>query len=412
MTMISGLRFALFVFWLLSFPMNGRLLQLSPTADLSTFLVPHILSLFLAARFLTLAKAPWLWRGAPLVCVAATLSLLRPADSAWLVSLIGAAAALVCLQVCNDLHQDQRPVLSAGVGLIVGNILLAVWQAADLSIQGQILCVALAMFLLVWPRPQSSAGLFSGQLSPYLISLFIFHLVCGIMYGFVAPRFAVVSPLPGLELGFYLAAVLVGIVAQKRGTDRLFVAAIALAMLAFAVLMTDRAWSIVAGMFLLQAASGCSDMFVLTWLLRRGGGVREFGFALGAVCLGILCGNWLAHPEHNAIQGVALAGNLALSLALLSLFYFKYQEMKHLSDRSEPIVLTETTTSRTVPPQLASQLSEQEFKVLELVVQGQTYRDVAVALGITESTVKTYMKRIREKTGAGSKKDLLLLLED
>jgi two-component system, NarL family, nitrate/nitrite response regulator NarL len=48
-------------------------------------------------------------------------------------------------------------------------------------------------------------------------------------------------------------------------------------------------------------------------------------------------------------------------------------------------------------------LSKRELEVLELLVHGHTYADVAAALGIAEGTVQTYVKRIYEKLDAGTR---------
>ncbi len=55
-------------------------------------------------------------------------------------------------------------------------------------------------------------------------------------------------------------------------------------------------------------------------------------------------------------------------------------------------------------------LSAQEIAVIELVLQGKKFREVAVELSISESLVKTYMKRVCEKTGVKSKDGLIALL--
>lgn len=52
-------------------------------------------------------------------------------------------------------------------------------------------------------------------------------------------------------------------------------------------------------------------------------------------------------------------------------------------------------------------LSAKEKTVLLAIVQGKTYREPAVALGISESSVKTYAKRISEKLGVAGKDNLV-----
>lgn len=54
-------------------------------------------------------------------------------------------------------------------------------------------------------------------------------------------------------------------------------------------------------------------------------------------------------------------------------------------------------------------LSKRELEVLELLVHGHTYADVATALGIAEGTVQTYVKRIYEKMDVSTKAEAALL---
>jgi DNA-binding NarL/FixJ family response regulator len=54
-------------------------------------------------------------------------------------------------------------------------------------------------------------------------------------------------------------------------------------------------------------------------------------------------------------------------------------------------------------------LSKRELEVLQLLVHGHTYADVAQALGIAEGTVQTYVKRIYEKLDVSTKAEAALL---
>ncbi|BDG06911.1 response regulator [Anaeromyxobacter paludicola] len=54
-------------------------------------------------------------------------------------------------------------------------------------------------------------------------------------------------------------------------------------------------------------------------------------------------------------------------------------------------------------------LSKRELEVLQLLVRGHTYADVAQALGIAEGTVQTYVKRIYEKLDVSTKAEAALL---
>lgn len=66
-----------------------------------------------------------------------------------------------------------------------------------------------------------------------------------------------------------------------------------------------------------------------------------------------------------------------------------------------------------ISPQLASfllqdrpLLSERELQVLKLVAEGDTDQDIADQLGLSVSTVRSYLDRIRQKTGARRRSQL------
>jgi DNA-binding CsgD family transcriptional regulator len=56
---------------------------------------------------------------------------------------------------------------------------------------------------------------------------------------------------------------------------------------------------------------------------------------------------------------------------------------------------------------VASRLSPRERKVLELAAGGCHYREIAERMGISESSVKTYMRRVFEKNRVSGRKELM-----
>ncbi len=80
-----------------------------------------------------------------------------------------------------------------------------------------------------------------------------------------------------------------------------------------------------------------------------------------------------------------------------------------ISPRAAKVLLSEL---RNDPPDQRNNgpaLSKRELEVLELLVHGHTYSDVASALGIAEGTVQTYVKRIYEKMDVSTKAEAALL---
>ena len=58
-------------------------------------------------------------------------------------------------------------------------------------------------------------------------------------------------------------------------------------------------------------------------------------------------------------------------------------------------------------PTLVGQLSQREREVAELIVAGQTYREVGGQLFISAKTVEHHVARIRQRLGAGTRSDLM-----
>lgn len=83
-------------------------------------------------------------------------------------------------------------------------------------------------------------------------------------------------------------------------------------------------------------------------------------------------------------------------------------EAAPISPRAAKVLLSEL---RGDPPEQRTgpALSKRELEVLELLVHGHTYADVAQALGIAEGTVQTYVKRIYEKLDVSTKAEAALL---
>jgi DNA-binding NarL/FixJ family response regulator len=85
-------------------------------------------------------------------------------------------------------------------------------------------------------------------------------------------------------------------------------------------------------------------------------------------------------------------------------------EAAPISPRAAKVLLSELRgDAPDQKPSLGPALSKRELEVLQLLVHGHTYADVAQALGIAEGTVQTYVKRIYEKMDVSTKAEAALL---
>jgi len=67
------------------------------------------------------------------------------------------------------------------------------------------------------------------------------------------------------------------------------------------------------------------------------------------------------------------------------------------------------SVSRSHPDPNVEPLSEKEERLLELLAQGMTNRQIAAAMSLAEGTVKNYISRIMEKLHANTRTELALL---
>ena len=57
---------------------------------------------------------------------------------------------------------------------------------------------------------------------------------------------------------------------------------------------------------------------------------------------------------------------------------------------------------------LSCDLSDQELETLRLLCEGQTYAEIAAGMSVAESTVRTYINRMLEKTGYPNRNRLMV----
>lgn len=416
------LSFAAFVFWLLAVPMDGPLPAAVGITDTARFFLPtHVLSLSLFGLFLRPRHFKVLAPTGVVLTAALTLSLFfRPALAPYLLSLLGFIAAFVTISACTALQSAARPTLSAAGGLVGGNLgLLLLGLRPDATIW-HFLLTALPLLLILHRPAEATTTARREKLWHYLPLIFVYHVSSGLMYAFLFPAYQQAAIFPGLELFFYIAAALGAAWLTRNHRDLPLVCGIVLSMAAFALLQMGQSITVNLSMFAMQTGAGFVDLFLLAFLLPFPRPVRTFGLGLATLCLGIFSGQLISQLLGNLPQGVAMAGNLVLNLSLLSLYCIGRKQ--HQAEKA-PLVPThldppESPEPPAVVPQIQLPenirllLSQQEYLVLLRSLTGKTYRETASELTISESTVKTYMKRIHGKLGVSDRKELLKRLAD
>lgn len=402
-----ALAFAGFVFWLAAFPMAGPLLH--GRGDLLCFLLPHTLVLLLLAGLTRSGALRALTASGVLATAGLTWAFPWFADSAeWLLPLLGVVSAPLSLRVVVSLKAAPSPLAAALFGLVVGNVLVAAVEVLPVGDGMSFGLVGLVLLTsLLFPIPRDAARGDAAGVLFYLPFVFVFQLVSGLMYGFLFPAYGEQALFPGSELLFYMGGATAAAALIRSHSDLTLAAGVTLAMVAFALLVFGGgAVSINLSMYAMMTAAGVIDLFLLGYVLSFDNAVRAYGLGGGVLCAGILAGHLLSAQVGEAGADIGLVGSLVLNLAVLTLFVLGQRRQKQAlaepscpepGEGNEPLL----------PRPLAARLSEQERLVLQKVLAEKTYKEVARDLQISESSVKTYMRRICQKSGASSKRQLM-----
>lgn len=421
-SVLPAAAFGGFVAWLLALPMEGFLLAPHASPWLPYFLAPHVLSLFLCSRLSAPTVAAWSRVGAPLAVVASWAAATWPAAGAAALAGAGLGAGPLVVRLGLLLESAPRPPLAAAAGLAIGNLALLLLMVAPLP-RAAVLGLALTLPLVASgvrlpegpPAPPTAPERPSPRLRHFLPFVLVFHVVSGLFYGELMPAYGRLGLPPGLELPFYAGCAFASVRVAKIRTELAPSLAVLFALAAFATFALRAPAAIALSMFAMQGAAGFMDAFVLLLLLGEDRRVAALGLGLGTVCLGILGGSLLGAYVADGPRGVGALGNGALALAVLTLYLWAHRPAAPapaVAGPSGPAPVPEAGAVAAaprfaVPPGLRARLSPAERSVLELVIGGNVFREVAGLLAVSESTVKTHMKRIYEKAGVAGKKALL-----
>lgn len=250
----------------------------------------------------------------------------------------------------------------------------------------------------------------------YLPFILVFHVVSGLMYAVIYPAYQSHGLPGGVELPFYIAAVIGALFLVRTSREVPLVLGVLLGMAAFVMLQWETPEAVGLSLFFLQAGQGFVDLFLLAFLLSFPNPLRAFGFGLATLCLGIYGGQFLGEQMLSAAWPIAMFGHLFLNLAVLTLYLLNRRRSSDLAILSAAAKQTAIDNSDAVtsniPESFRLLLSEREYLVMSHSLNGSTYRDIAEKLDISESTVKTYMKRVCDKLGVQGRKGLAALFSD
>lgn len=424
MTLRASLPFVAFVVWLLSVPMEGFLLAtLGLDNAILSFLIPHVVALAFIGTALP-------WRMLSILAVvggiAAMISTVLithvPNGAHWFLAMAGVGSAFVCVKAGRILKRSPCVAVSAAVGLAAANLLLFAFMMVPIPDRIKSPAAAALLLIPILARPCSDDEADGeSSLAPFLPFVFVFQIVSGLMYGALYRDYAQAAFFPGIELVFYVIAVMAGLALLHRRREALLALAIVSAMFAFSLFLMDGPLSVNAALFAMQAAAGFLDFYLLALLLAQQNSLRAFGVGLAVTCAGIAAGKALSLLIGEASHLVVAVANLVLTSSVLVLYLLMRSErrldapaqqvMAPITEPVEPVTGDVQLQSELIlPAGLRKRFSEQEKSVLACVVRGMTFKEAARELAISESSVKTYMKRLYDKMSVSGKEELLLKL--
>jgi DNA-binding CsgD family transcriptional regulator len=418
------LAFASFVLFLHAFPMSGYLMDtLFAFRGLDYFLPPLIIAslalplLYRQERFGQLCRVcTFIVTPAPLLFTA------FPGFGPVLLVLSGFCTPIVLLNCVLLVGQDRHPLKTLAFGIALGNVILAAFLALPAAPILKALSVSLLLAAALPMRVEHSLQGAGGGIGEYLPFIAAFFFVSGLLYGYFLPEYDKLSFIPGIEIAVYISAVLATVWLSGKHMDLPLVLGVVLAMFAMTLFQVGGGVGVNAGMGLMQVSAGMIDLFVFSLILTQANKPRAMGLASAAMGLGIFGGELFTRYFEPWTQAVTIAGDVALVIAIAAFFLRRRGKEKRVLEQvtvlpqvgsapPEDVANVAAYQLHNLPPGLRAKLSVQERRVLQLVLHGKPFSEVAMELAISQSSVKTYMKRIYDKVGVTGKEPLLDILE-
>jgi DNA-binding CsgD family transcriptional regulator len=445
-----------FIFsYLMAFLFEGRVLySLLEYNQVDTFpyvlcaIAAHFLGLLVSGFFI---KTPQSARYAMIlgmgVCILFTIPFFFPLTGLWFISLIvsglfsgyALAAWGYFLKAFTPRSERIKTCADALIGsnilMIIINIICA-WSSPFVGLVCLILCVFFGMlliFLLQIPQVTSPCNNSNSNLQVNikkpLSLLFLFITIItinsGLMYQVINPAF---SNLEWLVSWYWAVPYILALLAMRNLPNRLKhsaalyvgMAMIMGAFISFMLLGRNTTDYLVVDTLMLGAC-GIFDLFwwsILADMLEyTHNPAKVLGIGLSANVLGVLFGDAIgigiatteiSRAEVTIISLVVIIITLSLLPPLngrLSLLLKNHIYLAVYSKMNEQLQKTVVSDVETLDP-----LTKRESEVLDQLLSGKSNKEIAEALFISESTVKTHARSIYSKYDVSSRAELISTL--
>lgn len=452
---ISIAAFSFLFAYLLSFLFEGQVLYslidcYGAQADpfILSAIVAHFAGLFSCGCFMKSPQmAKGIMAGGMLICLFATLPFFFAPSALWFAGLVVAGYAGGCAVAAwgyflkTYTPKNQRIKSCADV-LIFSNLIMiainvyAMHGSPVVGLMLSMLCLVIgAALTLLLPVDAAKAQRdYSGQKLPGglkkpMLALFLFVAVItvnsGLMYQVINPAF---QHLTGLVSWYWAVPYIVALAFMRnlplKAKRPLYLymgmGMIIAAFISFMLFGRSPADYFVVDTLMLGAC-GIFDLFwwsiIGEMLDYAQNPVKVFGIGLSANVFGVLCGDVLGvvvtsiqlpSAEVTVIALTVVCVTLVIlpplnrQLVMLLKSHAYLTAYDRMNEKQQETIILQT--------KMIDPLTNREQDVLQLLLSGKSNKDIAAALFISESTVKTHLRNIYSKYDVGSRAELISTL--
>ena len=452
---LSVAGFSFLFAYILSFQFEGQvlysLLDLRGTdADryILAAIIAHFVGLFTCGLFVkSQAAAKSMMLGGMGLCLAASVPFFFAPSSLWLGGLIVSGYFSGCAVAAwgfflRAFTPDNERIKSCADVLIYSNLLMiavnvvAMNRSPFVGLSLTMLCLVIGIaFIWMLPLEQDNEknqtfknkthGGIKSQLILLCLFVFIITINSGLMYQVINPAF---EHLTGLVSWYWAVPYIVALVIMrnlpmKAKRSRILYIGMAMIIGAFIsfMLLGRNTSDYLTVDTLMLGACGIFDLFwwsILGEMLDYSDKpAHTFGIGLSANVFGVLCGGVLGMTVTSIGLPSAEVAVIALTVVCLTLVMLPPLNRQLVLLLKNHTYLTaydnmNQSRQRDIVCQIKTldPLTPREQEVLQLILSGKSNREIAGALFISESTVKTHARNIFSKYDVGSRAELISTL--
>ncbi|QIK51357.1 LuxR family transcriptional regulator [Jeotgalibaca porci] len=452
---LSVAGFSFLFAYILSFQFEGQvlysLLDLRGTdADryILAAIIAHFVGLFTCGLFVkSQAAAKSMMLGGMGLCLAASVPFFFAPSSLWLGGLIVSGYFSGCAVAAwgfflRAFTPDNERIKSCADVLIYSNLLMiavnvvAMNRSPFVGLSLTMLCLVIGIaFIWMLPLEQDNEknqtfknkthGGIKSQLILLCLFVFIITINSGLMYQVINPAF---EHLTGLVSWYWAVPYIVALVIMrnlpiKAKRSRILYIGMAMIIGAFIsfMLLGRKTSDYLIVDTLMLGACGIFDLFwwsILGEMLDYSDNpTQTFGIGLSANVFGVLCGGVLGMTVTSIGLPSAEVAVIALTVVCVTLVMLPpLNNQLVLLLKSHAYLAVYDNMGQSQQTDIVCQiktldpLTVREQEVLQLILSGKSNREIAGALFISESTVKTHVRNIFSKYDVGSRAELISTL--